>query len=118
MVQLRLQRIQARETGNEQALASPFDRLARRADDMAKRSAALKKIADAGAPLYQSLDDEQKGRFVRLAHMLRPHPFMHGDWHGPGEGDWHGWGHDIRRFDRDLDQEFRRFDQDLDLDQE
>ena len=118
MVQLRLQRIQAREAGNEQALASPFDRLARRADDMAKRSAALKKIADAGAPLYQSLDDEQKGRFVRLAHMLRPHPFMHGDWRGPGEGDWHGWGHDIRRFDRDLDQEFRRFDQDLDLDQE
>ena len=59
MVQLRLQRIQAREAGNEQALASPFDRLARRADDMAKRSAALKKIADAGAPLYQSLDDEQ-----------------------------------------------------------
>ena len=103
MVQLRLQRIQAREAGNEQALASPFDRLARRADDMAKRSAALKKIADAGAPLYQSLDDEQKGRFVRLAHMLRPHPFMHGDWHGPGEGDWHGWGHDIRRFDQDLD---------------
>jgi len=41
--------------------------------------------------------------------MLRPHPFMHGDWRGPGEGDWHGWGHDIRRFDQDLD---------LDLDQE
>jgi hypothetical protein len=62
MVQLRLQRIQAREAGNEQAPASPFERLARRADDMAKRSTALKKIADAGAPLYQSLDEEQKGR--------------------------------------------------------
>src|SRR5271166_1871075 len=48
MAQLRLQRIQAREAGNEQAPASPFERLARRADDMAKRSTALKKIADAG----------------------------------------------------------------------
>ena len=115
MVQLRLQRIQAREAGNEQALASPFDRLARLADNMAKRSAALKKIADTGAPLYQSLDDEQKGRFVRLAHMLRPHPFMHGDWHGPREGEGHGWSHDIRPFDQDLDQEIGRFDQDLDV---
>ena len=100
MVQLRLQRIQAREAGNEQAPASPFERLARRADDMAKRSAALKKIADAGAPLYQSLDDEQKSRFVRLAHMLRPHSFMHGDWRR-GEGEWHGWGHDGQRFDQE-----------------
>jgi len=104
MVQLRLQRIQAREAGNEQAPASPFERLARRADDMAKRSAALKKIADAGAPLYQSLDEEQKGRFVRLAHMLRPHSFMQGNWRR-GEGDWHGWGHDGQRFDQELDQE-------------
>jgi hypothetical protein len=107
MVQLRLQRIQGREAGNEQALASPFDRLARLADDMAKRSAALKKIADAGAPLYQSLDDEQKDRFVRLAHILRPHagPGERGGWHGPGEGDWHGWGHGGGRFDQDLDEE-------------
>jgi LTXXQ motif family protein len=111
MVQLRLQRIQTPQAGNEQAPASPFERLARRADDMAKRSAALKKLADAGTPLYQSLDEEQKGRFVRLAHMLRPHSFMHGDWHRGegdwrrGEGDWHGWGHDGRRFDQEPDQE-------------
>jgi LTXXQ motif family protein len=107
MVQLRLQRILGREAGNEQALASPFDRLARLADDMAKRSAALKKIADAGAPLYQSLDDEQKGRFVWLAHILRPHagPGERGGWHGPGEGDWHGSGHGGGRFDQDLDEE-------------
>jgi len=71
---------------------------------MAKRSAALKKIADAGAPLYQSLDEEQKGRFVRLAHMLRPHSFMQGNWRR-GEGDWHGWGHDGQRFDQELDEE-------------
>jgi LTXXQ motif family protein len=104
IVQLRLQRIQAREAGNEQAPASPFDRLAHVAEDLAKRSAALKKIADAGTPLYQSLDDEQKGGFVTLAHMLRPHSFMHGDWRR-GEDDWHGWGHDGQRFDEELDLE-------------
>ncbi len=104
MVQLRLQRIQTREAGNEQAPGSPFERLARRADAMAQRSRALKNIADAGAPLYQSFDEEQKDRFVRLAHMLRPHSFMHGDWRR-GEGNWHGRGRDGQRFDQELDQE-------------
>ena len=94
----------AGSAGNEQAPASPFERLARRADDMAKRSAALKKIADAGAPLYQSLDEEQKGRFIRLAHMLRPHSFMQGNWRR-GEGDWYGWGHGGQHFDQELDEE-------------
>jgi hypothetical protein len=40
---------------------------------MSKRSVALKQIADAGAPLYQSLNDAQKTRFTMLARMLRPH---------------------------------------------
>ncbi|HXW41323.1 MAG TPA: Spy/CpxP family protein refolding chaperone, partial [Xanthobacteraceae bacterium] len=77
----------------QQPPASPFDRLARRADAMAKTSAALKKMADAGAPLYASLNDEQKGRFVKLAHILRPHPhgFMQHGWH---QGFGHqGFGH-------------------------
>ncbi len=99
MVQLRIERIKAREAGNDQNQnqASPFDRLAQRADAMGKRGAALKKVADAGSPLYQSLNDEQKGRFVRLARMLRPHPMMHGEWRR-GEGGGHGFGHDGRRF--------------------
>jgi len=100
MVQLRVQRIQARLSGQEQAPTSPFDRLERRADNMAKRSAALKKIADAGAPLYQSLNDDQKARFVKLARILRPHPRMHAfmEQHGrQGEGGGHGWQHG-RRF--------------------
>jgi zinc resistance-associated protein len=91
--QLRVQRMQARQAamqqgGNAQpqqggaapqqgqapqAPANPFDRLGRRADGLAKASAALKKVADTGAPLYQSLSDAQKARFTRLAHMLRPH---------------------------------------------
>jgi hypothetical protein len=52
---------------------APFERLARRADTMSKMSAALKRIAEAGTPLYLSLDDAQKERFKILARMLRPH---------------------------------------------
>src|SRR5580658_3198088 len=70
MAQLRIERMKARQAqeqqGDQQAPASPFDRLERRADNMSKSSAALKKIADAGGPLYQSLDDAQKGRFMVL----------------------------------------------------
>ncbi|HTV36186.1 MAG TPA: Spy/CpxP family protein refolding chaperone [Xanthobacteraceae bacterium] len=111
VAQLRIARMQARqermqqgETQQGQARPSPFDRLANRADDLAKTSAALKKVADTGAPLYASLTDEQKGRFKVLARMLRPHPrrfaFNEGyhGWRqgghgfgGPGMG--HGGGH-------------------------
>ncbi len=102
MAQLRIDRIKAREAQNQQQAqqqsqqqapqqpTSPFDRLSRRADNMAKRSAALKKVADAGAPLYQSLDDAQKSRFVVLARMLRPHrPGFEGRF---GEGYGRGFG--------------------------
>ena len=101
MAQLRMQRIEARQArmqqgGAQQGAApqggaapqqggtaqpaptpgqkSPFDRLASRADAMAKTSAALKRVADTGAPLYQSLTDAQKERFKTLARVLRPHP--------------------------------------------
>jgi hypothetical protein len=97
MVQLRVQRVQARQAGDQQNATSPFDRLARRADNMSKTSAALKHIADAGTPLYQSLNDAQKNRFTMLARVLRPHHRMHaslgGGWRdGQGFGrDGHGW---------------------------
>ena len=75
---------------------------------MAKTSAALKKVADAGAPLYQSLNDDQKGRFTMLARMLRPHHHMHAFNHegwrqhfGQGGQEDHGWGHGGRRFGQD-----------------
>jgi len=89
LVQLRIARLQARQGGDQQQPASPFDRLSQRADNMAKSSAALKKVADAGAPLYQSLNDDQKSRFVKLARMLRPHHHMRG-------GHDRGWGEDRR----------------------
>jgi hypothetical protein len=75
LAQLRIQRAQARQQVQQRDNASgPFDRLGQRADNLAKTGAALKKVADAGAPLYQSLTDAQKGRFRVLARMLRPHP--------------------------------------------
>jgi hypothetical protein len=101
LAQLHIQRVQARQQRLQQGeraqqgenVSSPFDRLAQRADSLAKTGAALKKVADAGAPLYQSLTDAQKGRFRILARMLRPHPhramfFRHGrdGDHGSGRG--------------------------------
>jgi LTXXQ motif family protein len=117
MAQLRIDRIKAREAQEQQQSQqqtqqlSPFDRLSRRADNMAKRSAALKKVAEAGAPLYQSLDDAQKNRFVRLSHMLRPHHPGFEHWRRFGEGYGRGFrgsdygpgepGFRHRMFDRD-----------------
>ena len=122
MVQLRMQRMQARQAAAAQGTqapnanaGSPFDRLSHRADAMTKRGAALKQIADAGAPLYQSLNDAQKARFTMLARILRPHEHRHamndgnrdgrGFGHrrfgqgGPGGQDGQGWGH--RHFGQD-----------------
>jgi hypothetical protein len=67
----------------------PIERLHLRADVMTQRGAGLKKLADAAAPLYQSLDDGQKHRFTMLAKLGgRGHEHggrEHGGWqqHGP-----------------------------------
>jgi len=95
MAQLRIQRRQAHEAGNQQSQTptTPFERLARRADNMSKTSAALKRIADTGAPLYQSLNDAQKNRFSKLARILRPH-HMHAQNEGSGGAAWREQGSD------------------------
>lgn len=90
MAQLHIQRRQAREAAANQQMqppSSPFDRLAQRADSMAEKSAALKKIADTATPLFQSLDDAQKHRFMMLARLLKPH---HHRMHARNEGNG-GW---------------------------
>jgi zinc resistance-associated protein len=98
LAQLRIERRRARETAAQSGAAAaapttPFERLARRADRMAKTSAALKRVADAGGPLYQSLDDAQKNRFKILARVLRPHRhrFAFNEGKGPGWGNGPGW---------------------------
>jgi len=69
--------------------ADPIARLSLRAETMESRGAAMKKLADAAGPLYKSLDDAQKHRFVVLARL--GHEF--GGWRGHhgrrGPGDWH-----------------------------
>lgn len=55
----------------------PVERLKLRAERMTERGASLKQVADAAAPLYQSLDDSQKRRFQMLAHLDGPR--------GPGQ---------------------------------
>jgi hypothetical protein len=62
----------------------PIERLGVRAQAMESRGAALKKLADAAEPLYQSLDPAQKHRFMilaRLNHSFGRHSQHHG-WRG------------------------------------
>ena len=60
-----------------------------RAEAMTERGAALKKLADAAGPLYKSLDDGQKHRFMVLARL--------GGRQAGGEHGWRGrHGHDGR----------------------
>jgi zinc resistance-associated protein len=95
MAQLRAERIAAREVAEQnpdKAPSAPFDRLAQRADTMGKKSAALKRIAETGKPLYASLDDAQTARFQKLARLLHPHHHWHARYLEGPEG--HGWGQD------------------------
>jgi len=78
MAELRAQRRKAREElAQNPTTTPPFERLARRADHVSKAGAALKRIADTGMPLYQSLGDAQRARFMKLARILRPHHHAH-----------------------------------------
>ena len=74
-------RREAKKPGN------PIERLSRGADAMESRGAALKKLADAAGPLYASLDDAQKHRFMVLA-RLGGRQFGHGHhgWRGRHDG--------------------------------
>jgi hypothetical protein len=51
---------------------SPMDRLNATADRVAQGTANLKKIVEAAKPLYATLDDAQKRKFVTLGRMLVP----------------------------------------------
>ncbi|MGH6665306.1 MAG: Spy/CpxP family protein refolding chaperone [Pseudolabrys sp.] len=75
----------------------PVERLNLRADVLSKRGTALKKLADAAGPLYKSLDDSQKHRFVMLArlggrHFGREHGMRGQRWMHRGQGMRNGIG--------------------------
>src|SRR5215470_933886 len=59
---------------------SPIDRMQRRAEALTARGAALKRLADAAGPLYQSLDDAQKQRFQILSRPMGPRHHQHFAW--------------------------------------
>jgi len=71
LAKLRIDRANARinvKPDDAQKPNDPVSRLRQRADDMAATAAAMKKIADAADPLYQTLDDGQKRRLAILTH--------------------------------------------------
>lgn len=62
-----------------------IQRLQERADGLLERGETLKKLADAAAPLYQSLDEAQKRRFAILFKQAEhPHMAFAGDRHERG----------------------------------
>ena len=63
----------------------PIERLRQRADAMSARADTLKRLADAAAPLYQSLDEAQKRRFAMLARMGGAHRVGPGFWRRQGD---------------------------------
>jgi hypothetical protein len=84
--------------GDQQA-QDPIERLARRAQSIQSEGAALKNLADAAGPLYRSLDDGQKHRFMALARLMRPEAGRRGPHGMRGE---HGWWH--HRFGADRER--------------
>jgi zinc resistance-associated protein len=72
MAKVRQERMAARRQDEPRA-ADPVERLRRQADALTKAGENLKRLADAQAPLYQSLDDSQKKRFNVLERVLTGH---------------------------------------------
>ncbi len=84
--------------GKEHPIVDPVTRLKKMSEHQIARGEALKKLADALAPLYAALSDEQKHRLPILMHAMHPH-FMHHEFAGRDED--HGMmGHDKMGHDR------------------
>jgi hypothetical protein len=89
---MRTERFAARR--EQQPAADPVERLQRRADVLTTSGTALKRLADAAAPLYQSLDEAQKRRFAMLSRFMRARAEYRGMWRGEegGRGGFHEGG--------------------------
>ena len=68
----RQQRMAALDEVENQKDVDPFKLLSMRADALAQKGAALKKLADAWQPLYASLDADQKRRLGSVAVRVLP----------------------------------------------
>lgn len=67
--------------------ADPMERMRRQADDLTTAGATLKRLADAQAPLYDSLDEGQKHRFQAMSRLLGPAHMRFAD---RGGREWRG----------------------------
>jgi zinc resistance-associated protein len=79
-------RLAARSQTQGSENETSVDRLQRRADRISQYGAALEDLAKAAQPLYQSLSDPQKRRFVMLSRVLQPRHRHFAMWHH-GDGD-------------------------------
>lgn len=101
------QREKARSEGRP---ADPVARMQRMSENQIARGEALKKLADATAPLYSALTDDQKQRLpllLRAAHIGFGHRHfaMNEGWRGHGEhGDFGNGGGENRGDDGSPDQ--------------
>jgi zinc resistance-associated protein len=73
--------------GDDDSL-DPVQRAQRMAEALTARGAALKRYAEAMAPLYQGLDDGQKRRFALLSRLVRPHFHHFAFWRNDERGDF------------------------------
>ncbi|HZS64068.1 MAG TPA: Spy/CpxP family protein refolding chaperone [Xanthobacteraceae bacterium] len=80
----RLERRVARQ--GEPRPTDPVERLRREAEALTSAGTSLKRLAEAQAPLYNSLDDAQKHRFAALSHILSPRAARFAQ-----RGREHGW---------------------------
>jgi hypothetical protein len=89
LAKLRTDRMAARGQGPAADDQSTVDRLQRRADAITQFGTALQDLAKAERPLYESLDEAQKRRFVAISRFMAPHRHFAMGGRGMGE---HGMG--------------------------
>ena len=87
----RSERFAARASADKPTDSDPIARMSLRAEAMTERGTAMKKLADAAAPLYKTLDDGQKRRFMVLARLggEQGHGWRGRDRHERGHGPKH-----------------------------
>jgi zinc resistance-associated protein len=86
----RAERTANESRGDRDRAGDPIQRAQRQADALLNSGTALKKYADAAAPLYQSLDDGQKQRFEILSRVGRPHFHRFAFWRNGDRGEYRG----------------------------
>lgn len=99
---------------NEPRPADPIAWLQRASEKATARGETLKKLADAAAPLYAALTDEQKHRLPILLHAIHPgarFAMMGNGPRGP-EGGWRGRDQEREDFGKDRGDEDRGNDED------